>query len=158
MGEDMDACMEALGITDIQEVNSTYAARGGRGNNILWELDITGEPFDESVCDFAKAVSRVSFLSEREVTETVYEAIHRFDVSNIPLFQLDFCTRPKTATITIDSKSIMFSYPNGVLMIYDIESGLTSEPKHLEEQHLLLGESELKDALDEILAPVMEVK
>ena len=43
-------------------------------------------------------------------------------------------------------------------MIYDIESGLTSEPKHLEEQHLLLGESEFKDALDEILAPVMEVK
>lgn len=98
------------------------------------------------------------FLSEREVTETVYEAIYRFDVSNIPLFQLDFGTRPKTATITIDSKSIMFSYPNGVLMIYDIESGLTSEPKHLEEQHLLLGESEFKDALDEILAPVMEVK
>ena len=158
MGEDMDTCMEVLGITATQEVNSTYVARGGRGNNILWELDITGEPFDESVCDFAKAVSRVSPLLECEVAETVYEAIHHFDTSNIPSYQLDFCTQQKTATITIDSKSIMFSYPNGVLMIYDIESGLTSEPKHLEEQHLLLGESEFKDALDEILAPVMEVK
>ena len=155
MDEDMDTCMETLGTTTIQEVNSTYMVSGGRGNNILWKIDITGEPFDESVRDFAKAVSRVSFLSEREVTETVYEAIYRFDVSNIPLFQLDFGTRQKTATITIDSKSIRFSYPNGVLMIYDIESGLTSEPKHLEEQHLLLGESEFKDALDEILAPVM---
>lgn len=161
MGEDMDTCMETLGITDIQEVNSTYAARGGRGNNILWELDITGEPFDESVCDFAKAVSRVSFLLECEVSETVYEVIHRFDTSNIPSYQLDFCTQQKTATVFIDSKSIRFSYPNGVIMIYDKESGLTSGltpgPKHLE-QHLLLGESELKDALDEILAPVMEVK
>lgn len=162
MGEDMDTCMETLGITDIQEVNSTYAARGSRGNNILWELDITGEPFDESVCDFAKAVSRVSFLLECEVAETVYEVIHRFDTSNIPSYQLDFCTQQKTATVFIDSKSIRFSYPNGMIMIYDKESGLTSgltpEPKHLKEQHLLLGESELKDALDEILAPVMEVK
>lgn len=162
MGEDMDTCMETLGITDIQEVNSTYAARGGRGNNVLWELDITGEPFDESVCDFAKAVSRVSLLLECEVAETVYEAIHRFDTSNIPSYQLDFCTQQKTATVAIDSKSIRFSYPNGMIMIYDKESGLTSGltpgPKHLKEQHLLLGESELKDALDEILAPVMEVK
>lgn len=162
MGEDMDACMEALGITDIQEVNSTYAARGGRGNNILWELDITGEPFDESVCDFAKAVSRVSLLLECEVAETVYEVIHRFDTSNIPSYQLDFCTQQKTATVAIDSKSVRFSYPNGMIMIYNKESGLTSGltpgPKHLKEQHLLLGESELKDALDEILAPVMEVK
>lgn len=158
MGEDMDTCMETLGITDIQEVNSTYAARGGRGNNVLWELDITGEPFDESVCDFAKAVSRVSLLLECEVAEAVYEAIHHFDTSNIPSYQLDFCTQQKTATIAIDSKSIRFSYPNGMLMIYDKESGSTSGSKHLEEQHLLLGESELKDALDEILAPVMEVK
>lgn len=158
MGEDMDTCMETLGITDIQEVNSTYAARGGRGNNVLWELDITGEPFDESVCDFAKAVSRVSLLLECEVAETVYEAIHRFDTSNIPSYQLDFYTQQKIATIAIDSKSIRFLYPNGMLMIYDKESGSTSGSKHLEEQHLLLGESEFKDALDEILAPVMEVK
>lgn len=158
MGEDINTCMEAPGTITIQEVNSTYVASGGRGNNILWEVDITGEPFDESVCNFAKAVSRVSLLLECEIAETVYNAIHYFDVSNIPLFQLDFYTRQKTATITIDSKSIRFSYPNGMLMRYDREGGLTSEPEHLEEQHLLLGESELKDALDEILAPVMEAR
>lgn len=62
MDEDMDTCMETLGTTTIQEVNSTYMVSGGRGNNILWKIDITGEPFDESVRDFAKAVSRVSFF------------------------------------------------------------------------------------------------
>lgn len=158
MDEDMDTCMETLGATTIQEVNSTYVASGGRRNNILWEVDITGEPFDGFVCDFAKAVSRVSLLLECKVAEAVYEAIHHFDTSNIPSYQLDFCTQQKTATIAIDSKSIRFSYPNGMLMIYDKESESTSGSKHLKEQHLLLGESELKDALDEILAPVMEVK
>ena len=158
MGEDMDTCMEAIGTTTIREVSPTYVASAGRGNNVLWTLDITGEPFDESVCDFAKAVSRVSLLLECEVAEAVYEAIHHFDTSNIPSYQLDFCTQQGIATITIDSKSIRFSYPNGMLMIYDRESGSTSGSKHLEEQYLLLGESELKDALDEILAPVMEVK
>ena len=158
MGEDMDTCMEALGTTTIREVNPTYAARGGRGNNVLWALDITCEPFDESVCDFAKAVSRVSLLLECEVAEAVYEAIHHFDTSNIPSYQLDFYTQQTIATIDIDSKSIRFSYPNGMLMIYDREGGVTSGPKHLEEQHLLLGESEIKDALDKILAPVMEAR
>lgn len=158
MGEDMDTCMEALGTTTIREVNPIYVTSGGRGNNVLWTLDITGEPFYESVCDFAKAVSRVSLLLECEVAEAVYEAIHHFDTSNIPSYQLDFYTQQEIATITIDSKSIRFSYPNGMLMIYDREGGVTSGPKHLKEQHLLLGESELKDALDEILAPVMEAR
>lgn len=165
MGEDMDTCMEALGTTTIQEADSPYVVRGGRGNNILliWDDGKFMYPINfslnEAIQHFAKAVSRVSSVTADEVTETIYADIRVFDAGDSRSHQTDFYTHThKAATMWLDRELIQFVYPDGARSTFIRKCDAASASKHSESQHLLLGESELKDALDEILAPVMEVK
>ena len=162
MGEDMDTCMEVLGATTIQEADSSYVVRDGRGNNILliWEFMYPiNFPLDEAIQHFAKAVSRVSSVTADEVTETIYADIRVFDAGDSRSHQTDFYTHThKAATMRLDRELIQFVYPDGMRSTFIRKGDAASASKHPESQHLLLGESEFKDALDEILAPVMEVK
>ena len=165
MGEDMDTCMETLGITTIQEADSLYVIRGGRGNNILSIRDDKkiiypiNFSLDEAIQHFAKAVSRLSSVTADEVTETIYADIRVFDAGDSQSHQTDFYTHThKAATMWLDRELIQFVYPDGARSTFIRKCDAASASKHPESQHLLLGESELKDALDEILAPIMEVK
>lgn len=116
-------------------------------------------PLDEAIQHFAKAVSRVSSVTADEVAETIYADIRVFDAGDSRSHQTDFYAHAhKAATMRLDRELIQFVYPDGVRSTFIRKGDAASASKHPESQHLLLGESEFKDALDEILAPVMEVK
>lgn len=125
-------------------------------------LDASELTLNEKIRNFAQAVSSVSFILEDEVVEEVHRGICHFDnlciPSGVSTYQLDFFTEAGIAIVMFSERLIQFVYPSGARLTHIGARSLNSEPKHLKEHHLLLGESEFKDALDEILAPVMEVK